>query len=275
MKTKCSLLSVSGALLAAFTLNVLAAGPLTPPGSPGDGSNGGPSLTEVKAAIDALAANSNSGLNGRTPIPAQSATYTISAPGNYVLTGNISVTSSNGININATNVTLDLNGFTITSTAAASTGAGITISTNSHGITVRNGSIRSDVGGAGFLYGISLNHGEPSLGINPTCDEVILEDLKVVVASTSSGFAIARYNSGAESAPHAVVVRRVIASCGGRGFAFPYFNGVNTSSFGKVIDCDVSFGNAAAYGIDASFVGQCHVTGPGTHVSAFTAFNND
>jgi hypothetical protein len=63
-----------------------------------------PSLKEIKTAIDLLQAS-----DGWTRIPAQIATYTIHQPGNYLLTGIVTVPSGHGIVISATDVTLDLN----------------------------------------------------------------------------------------------------------------------------------------------------------------------
>ena len=67
-------------------------------------------------------------LEPRTPIGAvgeSTATIAINQPGSYVLMGNLKVTDGDGIMINADNVTLDLNGFTISSTEATPTGYGI------------------------------------------------------------------------------------------------------------------------------------------------------
>src|SRR5262245_5926864 len=61
---------------------------------------------------------------------------TISAPGSYYLTQNL--TASTGINITVSNVTIDLNGFALT--GAATSGTGIRTSVSSlRNITIRNG----------------------------------------------------------------------------------------------------------------------------------------
>lgn len=123
-----------------FAAPAFAQGPLTPPsGTPAPAMK---SLDQVEA---------------RTPVPAGGA-YTISQSGSYYLTGNITVTGGNGITINAANVTLDLNGFTIRSTAASPSGTGIQLSATSHQTTVLNGSIL----GPGFVNGV---YGTPN---NPT-----------------------------------------------------------------------------------------------------------
>src|SRR5262249_9398816 len=59
----------------------------------------------------------------RTPI--SSAPFTITDSGSYYLTTNITVNSGNAISIATNNVTLDLNGFTISSTAASPDGSAV------------------------------------------------------------------------------------------------------------------------------------------------------
>src|SRR5450631_969089 len=77
-------------------------GNLTPPGAP----------APTMKTLDQIEA--------RTPI--SSAPFTISTPGSYYLTANLPVTTGNAIVISANNVTLDLNGFTISSTASPAGG---------------------------------------------------------------------------------------------------------------------------------------------------------
>src|SRR4051812_36040395 len=88
--------------------------------------------------------------------------FTISQSGSYYLTRNLKVASATtAITINADNVTLDLNGFTISSAASPATGSGIFIGADRHDITIRNGSITGTVvlnsgafSGGGFVNGI-------------------------------------------------------------------------------------------------------------------------
>ncbi len=129
-----------------------AQGSLMPPGAPGPTMK---SLDQIEA---------------RTPI--SSVPFTIANPGSYYLTTNVTVSTGNAITINANNVTLDLNGFTISSTQnPAATGHGIQLGgvggvTN---ITILNGIISSGVtnnsggvyGGSGFGYGISFSSYTP------------------------------------------------------------------------------------------------------------------
>lgn len=109
-------------------------------------------------------------LDARTPLgtPGQvtTSTITIDQPGSYVLVGDVTVSAGDGITILSRNVSLDLNGFTIASTAATPDGCGIKLgdaNTAVRAVRIANGRIRSGTtynaaqgqfAGAGFLTGI-------------------------------------------------------------------------------------------------------------------------
>lgn len=155
------------------------AGPLNPPAGTVAGT--GRTLDEVYNKIP----GANGSGDGRIPIAASSIPVTIGAPGSYVLAGNIAVSTSNGITINASNVTLDLNGFTVSSTAT--TGNGVSTGGSLSRIVVRNGTI------TGFNNGVFT-------GSN--ANGVLLEDLLIKDAKTT-GINIS--NSGN---PTNIVLRR-------------------------------------------------------------------
>jgi hypothetical protein len=124
-----------------FPLSALGQGSLTPPGAPG------PTMKTLAQ------------IEPRTPISA--APFTISAPGSYYLTTNLTVATGNAITIATNGVTLDLGGFTIASTAASATGYGILINRGLRNLTIVNGFIQGGVtnnagtyNGPGFDYGI-------------------------------------------------------------------------------------------------------------------------
>lgn len=105
------------------------AGPLDPP--PGPVAPTYKTLTEVQPRIAISQAN--------TPGDADSL-YRISQPGSYYLTGNVQgVSGKSGIEVAASNVVIDLNGFTMLGVAGAS--AAIIAPSAVERVTVRNGTI--------------------------------------------------------------------------------------------------------------------------------------
>jgi hypothetical protein len=103
-----------------------AQGSLTPPGPPAPAMK---TLVEIEP---------------RTPI--SSAPFTITNSGSYYLTTNLNVSTGNGITIATNGVTLDLSGFTISSTASNSaTPYGILLNSGLSDITIFNGHIRGGV----------------------------------------------------------------------------------------------------------------------------------
>lgn len=106
--------------LVAVLAGVVSAGPLDPGGPP----------------------SAPSGVFGSgTPISALP--YTISSPGSYYVTGNLTGTSGqNGITIAANDVTLDLRGFTLQGVPGSGSGVKLQTPTFWRAITVRNGTAR-------------------------------------------------------------------------------------------------------------------------------------
>ncbi len=95
-------------------------------------------------------------IEARTAIPASPTVsiagphFTISQPGSYYLTGNVQDASGNGINIDSSNVTLDLNGFALISTTVSpAAGSAIELASRLRSIVIKNGRI---TGGAVRTY---------------------------------------------------------------------------------------------------------------------------
>jgi hypothetical protein len=136
-------------LLGAQFSIAFAQGTLTPPGPPA------PTMISLGQ------------IEPRTPI--SSAPFIITQSGSYYLTTNLTVTggsgNTNGISINANSVTLDLNGFKISSTTPSAAGYGIEIgaSVSVTNVTIFNGYVFSGVtdngagtySGSGFACGIA------------------------------------------------------------------------------------------------------------------------
>jgi hypothetical protein len=129
-------------------------------GAKADGTNS--KIDTANSKLDAVDAKAEK----RTPI--SSAPFTISSSGSYYLTQNLVVSTGTAITIAASRVSLDLNGFTITSTSATPNGTGVFVNGDLRDITIQNGSIAGTVThngsaftGGGFQNGISFG-GTPS-----------------------------------------------------------------------------------------------------------------
>jgi hypothetical protein len=143
-----NLLLLSAFSFPLFSFSAFGQGSLTPPGAPAPTMK---TLDQVEA---------------RTPIAGGSNAVTISQAGSYYLTGNLTVASGNAITIATSGVTLDLMGFTISSTANPAAGSGIVINSLLKNLTILNGSILgavtyngSSYTGAGFQNGINVASG--------------------------------------------------------------------------------------------------------------------
>jgi hypothetical protein len=108
-----------------FPPSTFGQGSLTPPGAPA------PTMKTLAQ------------IEPRTPI--SSVPFTITSPGAYYLTTNLTVSSGNAISIATNGVTLDLNGFIISSTAASAAGYGIFLNTALRNIKIVNGLIQGGV----------------------------------------------------------------------------------------------------------------------------------
>ena len=198
------------AALPFLAATVFGQGALTPPGAP----------APMMKTLDQLEARTPIG----TPGQVTTTTITISAPGSYVLMGPVTVASGTAIQINASNVTLDLNGFTITSTNTATAGEGILINGNLTDVTIRNGHIHGQAtyanetySGGGFAYGVRVLAAAnvrisdlslralPSYGIYTAgADPSIVSDCQA-------------YIIGGDAIDAATVMNCAANTCGGRG----------------------------------------------------------
>lgn len=130
-------LTVLASAVAAF-----AQGPFTPP--PGAPAPLMKSLDQIEARTPLVAGQAGVAIDANS-------TITISQPGSYYLTKNLTITGAgaNGINITASHVTLDLNGFSLIHVTG---NGGQAVSITAGDVTVRNGSIRGGSTLAGSTF---------------------------------------------------------------------------------------------------------------------------
>ncbi len=206
-------LSLSLGIIAAAAI-LSHAGPLDPPAGPVAPSY--KTLTEVEPRTAVSSAN--------TPGDADSL-YRIAKPGSYYLTGNITgVAGKCGIEIAASGVTLDLDGFEMLGVSNMGAFDGITVtSSDGKNITIRNGSIRN-WGDCGIEF--NSNAGHP-----PT--HAILQNLHIS-DSVRLGVALEwdsmmtdckltdNRGDGVLAAPRCAFTRCIASGNGGDGFAVNY-----------------------------------------------------
>lgn len=140
------------ALLLSVTSTALAQGPLTPP--PGADPSIGPVNALTAGGLPQATMKTLHQVEPRTAIAGGTSGVTISASGAYYLTGNITVATGDGITINASHVTLDLNGFSITTSAAPAAGIGVRLGQGLRNVAIRNGNIGGDGLGGAFTGGV-------------------------------------------------------------------------------------------------------------------------
>jgi hypothetical protein len=270
MKTQLQLAGLALALT--FSLQpstVPAQGSLTPSGAPA-------------ASMKSLAQ-----IEPRTPI--SSAPFTISTPGAYYLTTNLTTTASNAIVILANGVTLDLGGFTISSTAAsaANGGTAILLGGGLRDITIANGHICGGVtnngsgvySGPGFGYGIYYSGTAPGnvlvsrVSVSACLyDGIFLNTGDSTVVENCTARTMGNYGIDASTIKSCVAVDCYQAAI--YGDQVSDCRGASTGSFGvfaSIAQNCYGYSSGSSYGVYASTALNCYGSGGGSSYGGIDA----
>jgi hypothetical protein len=243
-------------LLALGTAAVFAQGPLAPP--PGVPAAGMKTLTQVEP---------------RTPI--ETLPITISTSGSYYFTQNLqfAATSGDAISITSPNVTLDLGGFTLSSTAGV-TGRGIFVTGGLNNVTIRNGKIAGNstvypTTIAGFDNGIYANaSGGTPFGAfrNLTVEAMQVSGCRTwgIVAYYGS---VTRCTVAANGTDGLIASDSVVTGC------IAKFNGGSGLSGGTVTGCSAIANGRDGISAPSGSVTGCNAQGNNTSSGAYFDLN--
>ena len=246
-----------------FSSSLLAQGPLAPPGPPAPTMK---TLDQLDSKLDQAVSKGEA----RTPIT--SLPFTISVPGSYYLPKNLTIASGSpdtAININVSNVTVDLNGFSLIGTGGTGTPSGIRINGASgsplRGIAVKNGSIE------GFYYALYGFNAENCSWSDVRCSAprstgIILQDSSgnlvkkvTVIGSVFTAFSF----TGSANNNH-------VEDCSATSSTANGFNlSPNTSGVGNVIERCLAQGNTqtgfviSGANVSGNVIRECSATGNG------------
>jgi hypothetical protein len=206
-------------------------------------------------------------------VPISSAPFTITAPGSYYLTANLNVTNGNAITIATNQVTLDLNGFTISSTAptavAGTYAIELAVTGGNSDVTIFNGHIASGAtnngssfSGSGFGSGIDLP--------GTVLQNVHVRDVTVTGCLNFGIYVGTGQNTTVESCSvqnsnEGIIAQIVTHSAANQCGAYGIVAGTVSDSYGSVISTGV--------GINANTVNNCQgiAGGAGTGIYAIVS----
>ncbi|MFO0855874.1 MAG: right-handed parallel beta-helix repeat-containing protein [Phycisphaerales bacterium] len=253
---------VATAALIAFA-GLVVAGPLNPP--VGAVTSTGKTLTEVEPRIAINLVN--------TPGDGDSL-FKITQPGSYYLTGNVTgVNAKDGIEIAASGVTIDLNGFDMLGVTGSRDAVWASLGSLTN-ITVRNGSIRN-WGGIGINFQTNVVDGGRVDGVDVrACFKGMITGRNFVVSNCT---ALANTNTGFDSQSGSIVTDCTAYGNGAIGFDLSTNNTVSgcSSAFNSADGFSLSSGNVISH-CTSSFnsINGFAIAGDGNLITGNTADSN-
>lgn len=188
---------------------------------------------------------------------------TISAPGSYVVTKSLTG-SGVGITINASDVTIDFQGFTVSGPGSASPGTGVSIPASQSNVTLKHGTVRGWTSGVAAantthvrVYGLTvIGTGSGALGTGlHVGSNAIVEDCDV------SGFSDVGVLASFSTVRDCVIADNVNVGLFSAEGSYIYNNLIRNNGTGFV-----SFGPGLKAGADFNYVRDNHICYNGSDI---------
>jgi hypothetical protein len=201
----------------------------------------------LRSGILALASMSSLFVAGSCAATAiTSVPFTITASGTYTLTKNLTLSGTNqtAITVNASNVLIDLKGFTLGTNDTTFSNSGITVSAASAFVTIQNGSL-NNFGAGVSLFGpeetvqnLSIVTGGPfAVNVYNSCTSTMIQNCFIAGSGQNIGIQLSGCADVVVKNNHIVNENQGATSQGNNMFIANYFGscalGINMSSTDK------------------------------------------